>query len=68
MRNAADMTSGNPIAVCSQSISGVSVINPLVAFYDIHRRNGEVLFYCSVPDPTRDYMYRDFLGTIYIGL
>jgi hypothetical protein len=36
MRNTADVTGGKPIAVCSQSISGVSAVNPLVAFYAIH--------------------------------
>jgi hypothetical protein len=36
MRNAADVTGSKPIAVLLQSISGVSAINPLVAFYDIH--------------------------------
>jgi hypothetical protein len=36
MRNTADETGGKPIAVLLQSISGVSAINPLVAFYDIH--------------------------------
>jgi hypothetical protein len=36
MRNTADVTGGMPIAVLLQSISGVSAINPLVAFYDIH--------------------------------
>jgi hypothetical protein len=35
MRNTADVTDGKLIAVLLQSISGVSVINPLVAFYDI---------------------------------
>jgi hypothetical protein len=38
MRNTADVTGGKPIAVL-QSISGVSAINPLVAFYDIHGGN-----------------------------
>jgi hypothetical protein len=33
MRNTADVTGGKPIAVLLQSISGVSAINPLVAFY-----------------------------------
>jgi hypothetical protein len=28
---------------------------PLVAFYDIHGRKREVLFFYSVPDTTRDY-------------
>jgi hypothetical protein len=35
MRNTGDVT-GKPIAVLWQSISGVSAVNPLVAFYDIH--------------------------------
>jgi hypothetical protein len=34
------------------SISGVSVINSLVTFYDIHGRRGEVLFFYFVPDTT----------------
>jgi hypothetical protein len=36
MRNTANVTGGKPIAIWSQSISGVSGVNPLVAFYDIH--------------------------------
>jgi hypothetical protein len=36
MRNTADVTGGKPIATLLQSISGVSAINPLVAFYDTH--------------------------------
>jgi hypothetical protein len=32
MRNTADVTGGKPIAVLLQYISGVSAINPLVAF------------------------------------
>jgi hypothetical protein len=43
MRNTADVTGGKPIAVLLQSISGVSAINPLVAYYDIHGENREVL-------------------------
>jgi hypothetical protein len=35
MRNTADLTGGKPIAVGSQSISGMSVVGPLVTFYDI---------------------------------
>jgi hypothetical protein len=54
MRNTADMTGGKNIVVWSQSLSGVSAVNPLVAFYDIRRRKGETLFLCSVPDTTRD--------------
>jgi hypothetical protein len=45
MRNTADVTGGKPIAVLLQSISGVSAINPLVAFYDIHGGEREVLFF-----------------------
>jgi hypothetical protein len=33
------------IALWSQSISDVSAVNSLVAFYDIHGRKGEVLFF-----------------------
>jgi hypothetical protein len=54
MRNIADVIGGKPIAVLLQSISDGSAINPLVAFYDIHRRKGEVLFFYFVPDTTRD--------------
>jgi hypothetical protein len=44
MRNtaAAEVTGGKPFAVWSQAISGVSVINPLVAFYYIHDRKREI--------------------------
>jgi hypothetical protein len=58
MRNTADVTSGKPIAVLLQSISGVSAINPLVAFYDIHGGKRVVLFFYFVPDTTQDYHYR----------
>jgi hypothetical protein len=54
MRSTADVIGGKPIAVSLQSISGVSVLNPLVAFYDIHGRKREVLFFYFVPDITRD--------------
>jgi hypothetical protein len=54
MRNTADVTDGNPIAVLLQPISGVSAINPLVAIYDIHGGMREVLFFYFVPDTTRD--------------
>jgi hypothetical protein len=53
MSNTAGVTGGKPIAV-SQSISGVNAINPLVAFYNIYGKKGEVLFYYSIPDTTRD--------------
>jgi hypothetical protein len=55
MRNAADVIGGKPIAVLLQSFSGVTAINPLVAFYDIHGGKREVLFFYYVPDTTRDY-------------
>jgi hypothetical protein len=54
MRNTADVTGGKPIAVLLQSISGVSAIKPLVAFYDIHGGKREVLFFYFVPDTTRE--------------
>jgi hypothetical protein len=54
MRITADVTGGKPLAVLSQSILGVSAINPLFA-YDIRGRKGEVLFFYFVPDTTRDY-------------
>jgi hypothetical protein len=54
MRNTADVTGGKPIAVLLQSISGVSAINPSVAFYDIHGGKIEVLLFYFVPDTTRD--------------
>jgi hypothetical protein len=45
---------GKPIAVRLQAISDVTAVNPIVAFYDIHGRKGDVLFYYSVLDTTRD--------------
>jgi hypothetical protein len=41
MRNTADMTGGKHI-VCSQSISGVSTVNPLVAFHDMHGKMEDI--------------------------
>jgi hypothetical protein len=32
-------------------------VDPLVAFYDINGRKGEVLFFNSVPDTTRDKIF-----------
>jgi hypothetical protein len=46
------MTGGQPIAAGKHTISGVSAINPLVAFNDIHERKKEVLFFYFVPDTT----------------
>jgi hypothetical protein len=54
VKKTADVTGGKPIAVLLQSISGVSAINPLVAFYDIHGGKREALFFYFVPDTTRD--------------
>jgi hypothetical protein len=54
MRDTADVTGGKPIAVLLQSISGVSAVNPLVAFYDIHGEKRVVLFFYFVSDATRD--------------
>jgi hypothetical protein len=49
------MTGGKTIAVLLQSISGVSAINPLVAFYDIHREKREVLFFYFLSWTPRDH-------------
>jgi hypothetical protein len=57
MRNTADVTGGKPIAVFLQPISGVSAINPLVAFYDLHGGKREVIFFYFVPNTTRDLCY-----------
>jgi hypothetical protein len=54
MMNTADVAGGKPIAVSLQSILGVSDINPVVAFYDIHGGKREVVFFYFVPDTTRD--------------
>jgi hypothetical protein len=54
MSNTTDVTGGKPIAVLLQSISGISAMNPLVPFYDIHGGKREVLFFYLVPDTTRD--------------
>jgi hypothetical protein len=53
MRNTADVTGGKLTAVGSQSISGVSSINPLVTFYDIYGRKRKLLFFYLVTDTTR---------------
>jgi hypothetical protein len=50
------VTGDTPIAVLLQSISVVSVFNPLVAFYDIHGGKREVLFFHFVPDTTQDFI------------
>jgi hypothetical protein len=45
MRNTVNVTSGKLIAIWSQSVSGVNADGRLVAFYNIHRRLREMLFY-----------------------
>jgi hypothetical protein len=52
VKKTADVTGGKPITVSLQSISGVSAVNPLVAFYDIYGGKKEVLFF-FIPDTTR---------------
>jgi hypothetical protein len=47
MRNTADVTGGKPIAVSSQSISGVSAVG-LLAFYDIPGRKGAILAFSLI--------------------
>jgi hypothetical protein len=53
-----DVTGGKPIAVLLQSISGVTAINSLVAFYVIHggNRGGAILLFCP-GHHTRYYVY-----------
>jgi hypothetical protein len=63
VRNASEATGAKPIAVRSQSISGVSTVNPLVALYDIHGRKREVPFFGFVLDTTRD----DFFSSQYFS-
>jgi hypothetical protein len=57
MWNTADVTDGKPIAVLLQSLSGVSAINPLVAFYDIHggRERCYSFILSRTPHETRQY-------------
>jgi hypothetical protein len=49
------VTGGKPTAVWS--ISGVSAVNTLVAFYDIHGKKVVVPFFYFVPDTTRNYYF-----------
>jgi hypothetical protein len=65
MRDTADVTRDKLIAHLLQSISGVSAINPLVAFYDIHGGKREMLFFYFVPDTTRDGMDNNYTIIIY---
>jgi hypothetical protein len=66
MRNTASVIDGKPIAVWSQSISDVSAINSLVAFYDIHGGKREVVLFYFVPDTTRDVNV-DYYNKLYLG-
>jgi hypothetical protein len=52
MRNTADVTGDKPIAVWSQSISGVSTVNSLGALVSMEERR----FFRSVLDTTRDHI------------
>jgi hypothetical protein len=65
MWNTVDVTGGRLIAVLLQSISGVSAINPLVVFYDIHGGKRKVLFFYFVPDTFGDKASR-FMYVWYI--
>jgi hypothetical protein len=54
MRRTANVAGGKTITVRLQAFSGVTAVDPVVAFYDVHGRKREVFFYSSVPDTTRD--------------
>jgi hypothetical protein len=58
------VTGGKSIAVSLQSISGVSAINPLVAFYDVH--GGKRLFFYFVPDTTRDELNKHYEDSVQV--
>jgi hypothetical protein len=61
--NTADVTGGKPIAVLLQSISGVSDINPLVAFYDIYGGKREVLFFILSRTPHETLLKHTYIHT-----
>jgi hypothetical protein len=49
----------------------VNAVNPLVAFYDIHGRKEEVIFFCSLPDTTGDIirlLYTDGRCGVVVGI
>jgi hypothetical protein len=60
-----DVIGDKPIAVLLQSFSGVSAINPLVVFDDIHGGKREMLFFYFVPDTTREIKKLPKLDNIY---
>jgi hypothetical protein len=67
MRNTADVTGDKPIAVLLQSISGVSAINALVAFYDIHLTEENKRRYSFVLSRTPHETDDDEIGKIHGG-
>jgi hypothetical protein len=68
MRNIADLTDGKPIAVLLQSMSGVSAINPLVAFCDIHGGKREVLFFILSRTPHETIWSSMALRSVRLGV
>jgi hypothetical protein len=58
MKNTVD---GKAITVLLQSISSVSAIDPLVAFYDIHGGKREVLFFFLSRTPHETYYGYDVI-------
>jgi hypothetical protein len=67
--NTADKTGGKTIAVSFQSISGVSAINHLVAFYDIHGGKREILLFCPGHHTKLSlFSYKKLLALIFLTL
>jgi hypothetical protein len=50
MWNISDMAGGKPMAISTQTITGVSAVNPVVAFYDIHWKNRDLMFFFLCPE------------------
>jgi hypothetical protein len=68
---AADVTGGKPITAWTQTISGEIAVNPLVTFYDILGRKGDVLFFYFISDTTRKILLiflKKILFTLYVRL
>jgi hypothetical protein len=55
------VTDGKRITVRSQSILDLIAVNPLVTFYDIHGRKGDVLYFS---DTTRDKINDDEINIL----
>jgi hypothetical protein len=53
----ADVICGKSIAVLLQFISGVSAINPLVGFYDIHGGKREAILLFCPGHHTRSHVF-----------